>query len=65
MWSGWAVAGITQVIAGWPVRYLRKNCAQLAQSTKNADDLKAAADQVNFWERYVSDREQICGLDCG
>jgi L-aspartate oxidase len=24
---------------------------------RNADDLKAAADQVNFWERFVSDRE--------
>jgi L-aspartate oxidase len=24
---------------------------------RNAEDLKAAADQLNFWESYVSDRE--------
>ena len=24
---------------------------------RNAEDLKSAADQVNFWEGYVSDRE--------
>ena len=41
MCSGLAVPGITQVTAGWPRMYLRKNWLQLAQSSSEAHSGRA------------------------
>src|SRR6267154_3874733 len=38
MWSGLEVAGIGQVMAGWPRMNLRKICAQLVQSISDAHE---------------------------
>ena len=59
MWDGLAVAGMTQVTAGWPRMYFRKYCAQLvAADLRGPGGERTAAEvaeQRAFLERLIDD----------